>query len=155
LDEGGYVAAIRQERADGSIMTSEVAWIDTSGVTRYAVIDGHDVQFDADTRILLSASIRAHAVDGAPVTLDVGKIGEGIRLSGAGYVAGQGTASDSASNGETWDLNDPEVLAGIGPGTIDSPIRAQFSVDGETYSGTGVSEFAIARNHHRYGERLR
>ena len=155
LDDGGYVAAIRQERADGTVMTSELAWIDPSGVARYAVIDDHDFRFDAETRILVGGSVSARAHNGAPVTLEVEKIGEGIRLSGAGYIAGQGTASGTTSSGETWDLNDPEVLHGIGPGTIDSPVRARLSVEGEMHLGTGVSEFAVARDHHRYGRRLK
>lgn len=154
LDDGGYVTAIRQEHRDGTVMTSEMAFVDATGAIRRASVESHRFEFDPRTRILKGGAIRGIDGEGAPVSIGFQNTGEGIRLGGAGYDHDQGSERASQMVEDVWDLSSPEVIDRIGPGTIDSPIRAQLEFGDTRKQGTGISEFAVARTHHLYGHKI-
>lgn len=156
LDNGSYLTMIHQERADGTRMASEMALVAADGTWSRAVVDDHDLRFDPISRLLLEGSITAHTTNGELVVVEVTNIGDGIRLLGAGYTPAQGTGrDDGGSQGEVWDLTDPDTVRRVGRGTIDSPVRAVLRWGSQPdVVGMGVSESAIGKSHYRYGAGL-
>lgn len=152
LDGGRRLAAIRQERAGGQVMTSELAFIKEE-VTLQASIDRHDVTVDPISRQVDHARLEGQCGHDR-VAVEIERLGEGIRLNGAGYTARQGERRSAAVGGESWDLTDADTLREIGPGTIDSPVRIRVEWGRETATGPGIAEFALGRDHHRYGVQL-
>lgn len=156
LADGGYVTLIHQERADGTVMVSHVAHVDRAGAVRSAVVDGHDLSFEPRSRMPRHARYTARDTAGAAVAVSLEVTGPGVRLLGAGYTPTQGdTGGAEAPAVDAWDLSDPDLVATIGRGTIDSPARVELTWgDAGLVDGVGVFETAIARNHRRYGAQL-
>lgn len=155
LEDGSQLNLIHQERADGTIMVSHIARIFPDGAIETGVIDSHALTFDSKTRQLLRGRYHAHTAAGAFVEISVDNIGNGVRLLGAGYTDTQGAASDfDAVQADEWDLNDADVAARVGKGTIDSPVSAHVVWGTTSTNGLGITETAVARDHWRYGSTL-
>lgn len=155
LDDGSYLTLIHQERADGGLLVSDVAWVAADGRVLRGVLDGHDLTFHPTSRLMVEGRMSGHDATGARIEVHVENLGEGVRLLGAGYTADQGDARDLGEvSGERWDLSDPALAARFGRGTIDSPVRASVTWGDRSSSGIGVTETAVARNHWRYGAQL-
>ena len=155
LDDGSSVNLIHQERADGTVMVSHLARVGAEGEIETGVIDQHELTFDPVSRQLRQGVYQAHTARGTVIQLRVDNLGEGVRLLGAGYTGDQGEASGlGRAQEDSWDLSDPDVVARVGKGTIDSPVRGTCTWGDSVADGIGITETAIARNHWRYGVQL-
>ena len=155
LDDGSQINLIHQERADGTVMVSHIARVNSDGSIETGVIDTHALTFDPHSRQLLRGRYQAHTAEGTFIEVSVDNVGHGVRLLGAGYTDTQGAAAEVGEvQADSWDLSDPDVIAAIGKGTIDSPVTAHVVWGRTSVSGVGITETAIARNHWRYGSQL-
>jgi alkanesulfonate monooxygenase SsuD/methylene tetrahydromethanopterin reductase-like flavin-dependent oxidoreductase (luciferase family) len=154
LGAGRMFALVHQERADGSVIVSEAAVVDSDGQVETLVVEQHDLSFDPASRELREGEWVLRTQSGERTTLSVQSLGVAIRGLGAGYDASQGHArQEGPVVGEVWDLADPEVAAAASKSTIDTPVRATVS-GGVVASGVGVAETALGRSHLRYGRTL-
>ena len=148
-----FLTLVHQERADGSVLYSRAALTESDGSVLPLRIAEHRLEYESGSRVIRSGRIALEGID-ARATLEFERVGEPLRLAGAGYDAQQGQRAGSGMAGESWDLGDAELIARIGRGTMDAPARGILSFAGETAEAVGVVETAIARDHHRYGSRL-
>lgn len=149
-----FLTLMHQERADGSIHFSEAALCQEDGAVRPLSVDGHELRFDPETRQLEAGRLRLSG-EGIELGLELERVGEAIRLAGAGYNDSQGAGgADGGQEVDAYELGNPAVARDLGRGTLDNPVRALLSGPGIEFEGVGVAETAVARNHVKYGLKL-
>jgi hypothetical protein len=148
---GRVLTLIHQELADGSPLHSEAGLVNADGTVARLRITGHDVAYDPHDRQVTRAGWSLDG-DHGPVRLEYERVGEAIRLAGAGYDDAQGERTGALQR-DSYDLTDRAVAQRTGRGTMDQGARGRVTGAWEA-EGIGVVESAIARNHLRYGSQL-
>jgi hypothetical protein len=153
--EDAYLVLIHQEPADGSVHFSQAALCHDEGRVESLGVAGHELVFDAHDRQIVSGAVRLDG-DERRLLLEYERVGQAIRLAGAGYDDRQGDRSETgAVQRDEYDLADPAVAARTGRGTMDAGVRARLSDGQWSSAGIGVVETAVARDHVTYGSALR
>jgi hypothetical protein len=149
-----FLTLIHQERADGSVLFSAAALSGPEGEAERLAVTGHDLGFHPSDRQVERGKVTLTGAERV-LELELSRVGQAIRLAGAGYDSRQGARSESAGiERDSYDLGAEVEAARLGRGTMDVPVEAKLSGPGIQLSGVGIAETAVARDHRRYGSRL-
>lgn len=147
------VAFHHQELADGTVLLSRGVVVHADGRVAPQEITAHELQLHPQERLLDHGRLELTGEDGT-LELAFDRVGQGMRLAGAGYDDHQGERGRTGGlQRDQYDLTDPGVAARTGRGTIDSGVRVRAS-GAWSGAGIGVVETAVARDHVGYGGQL-
>lgn len=147
------VAFHHQELADGTVLLSRAVVVHGDGRVATQAIAVHDLHLHPQERMIDHGALELIGEDGT-VRLEFDRVGQGIRLAGAGYDDRQGERGGrSGLQRDSYDLADAAVARATGRGTTDCGVRVRAS-GAWSGEGIGVVETAVARDHVAYGGQL-